>query len=252
MTLVVAHRGFPLLAPENTVAGFLRAVDAGADMIETDVRCTKDGHLVLMHDPTLDRTTDASGPVRDRSLAALRQVSVGGEPLPTLAEALDRVPVPFMVDFEEADVVAPLTELLRANPSLLERVVVSGANVAAHTALRKALPSLAVALTLPWPLPDRALEAARDLGATYVNPPFHALTPTWIAQARSEGFKVSTWTVDDPRDMDRVLAWGVDLLITNRPDLAVARRSRWIRSPHGPGPGAPGGDGGPGGASPGR
>ncbi|MGH7411421.1 MAG: glycerophosphodiester phosphodiesterase family protein, partial [Candidatus Methylomirabilis sp.] len=98
MTLNIAHRGASALAPENTMAAFEKAIELGADVIELDLHLTRDGELVVIHDDTLDRTTDGRGPVHGRSLEEIRRLDAGrwfgqafaGERIPTLSEVLDR------------------------------------------------------------------------------------------------------------------------------------------------------------------
>src|SRR5262245_679720 len=106
--LVIAHRGASGTCPENTLAAFRRAVEVGADMIELDVQLTRDDAVVVMHDWTLDRTTDGSGAVGERALDELRPLDAGrwfapefaGERVPTLAAVLDAVPIPINVELK--------------------------------------------------------------------------------------------------------------------------------------------------------
>lgn len=117
--LAVAHRGTVTMAPENTIAAIEAAIEAGAHAIEIDIRQTKDGHLVLMHDRTVDRTTDGTGPIAEMTLAEVRQLDAGawfgsgfdGERVPTLAEALEAMKGRAMpdLDFKAGDPVALVT-----------------------------------------------------------------------------------------------------------------------------------------------
>lgn len=192
-------------------------------MVETDLRATKDGVLILMHDASLDRTSSGAGLVREYTWAQLREVRVDGEAILTLRMALDSVDIPFMLDFEEEAVVAPLIQLL-ADERLRQRVLVVGGNVGAHRSLGAAFPDLRLGLTIDWPLPSNAFEVAHQVGARYINPPYAALTADWVRRAHRTGLKVSTWTVDEPSDIDWVLTLGVEMLITNDVGCACARR----------------------------
>jgi glycerophosphoryl diester phosphodiesterase len=234
VTRIIAHRGLPVRRPENTVASLLEAVAMGADIVEVDVKVTRDGAVVLMHDATVDRTTDGHGAVADLSLAEIRALSAGGEPVPTLIEAFERVPGAFMVDYGETREAFALAELFR-NPALRRRVVLTGSNVEAHRILRAAYPDIAIAINVPAVLRgERFWRAAQDIGAQYLNPHYVGLSAGFVAGARAAGFGVSTWTVDHPASIRRILSLGVDLMITNRADLAVPIRD--ARGPRGQAP----------------
>lgn len=223
-TRIIGHRGLPGRLPENTVASLTAAAEAGADLVEVDVRTTRDGVLVLMHDAAVDRTTDGTGVVRDMDLAAVRRLSAGGEPVPTLVEAMAAVPCPFMVDYDELAEAEGLSALL-ADPGLRRRVLITGGNVAGHAALRRAYPDLAIALSIGGPPMDEAYwNAAWQIGVQYANPHHAWVRPRMLRRARAMGLGVSTWTVDGAVAMRRLLRLGVDAIISNRTDLAVAAR----------------------------
>lgn len=224
-TAVVGHRGYPARAPENTLASFECAVEAGAQMVETDLRVTRDGVIVLVHDETLERTTNGSGRVDAYTWRELQELDAGGGRIPSLVQALDAVAVPLMLDYEAQAVIEPLLRVL-ADEEVRRRVVMVGGNAEGHRALCARYPDLVVGLTVDWPVGADALDRARSVGARYINPPYPALTAEWVARSRAAGLSISTWTVDGPADMDRVLGLGVDLMITDYPDVACARRDR--------------------------
>jgi glycerophosphoryl diester phosphodiesterase len=208
--LALAHRGDWSEAPENTVAAFQAAERAGADMIELDVRRTADGCVAVVHDPTLDRVWGSSIAVAEATLAELRSDSG----IATLEEALACVELPVMVDFTLADVVEPALDVIRA-AGALERVLFSGGNVEGHRRVRALAPTARIALT--WtdrePPSDVLLE---ELGVEYFNPPWERVDAQMVQAMHDRGYKVSTWTVDDPFEMRRVVECGVDAVVTNR------------------------------------
>jgi len=215
VALALAHRGDWSEAPENTVAAFRAAERAGADMIELDIRRTADGAVVVVHDPTLERVWGSPLAVADATLAELAQIGVA-----TLAEALACVDLPVMVDFTMADVVEPALAVI-SEADALERVLFSGGNVAGHRRIRALAPAARIALT--WtdrePPPAALLE---ELVVEYFNPPWERVDAVIVDAMHDRGYKVSTWTVDDPREMRRVVDCGVDAVVTNRVPELVA------------------------------
>jgi glycerophosphoryl diester phosphodiesterase len=213
--LVLAHRGDWSAAPENTVGAFQAAVRAGADMIELDVRRTMDGGVVVMHDPTLERVWGSPISVATSTLAELRPVGIA-----TLEEALACVDVPVMVDFTIADVVEPALDVIHRSDAL-DRVLFSGGNVEGHRRVRELAPAARIALT--WTDLERSPDALlEELGVEYFNPPWEHVDATVVESMHERGYKVSTWTVDEPREMRRVVDCGVDAVVTNRVPELVA------------------------------
>jgi myo-inositol-1(or 4)-monophosphatase len=215
VALALAHRGDWSEAPENTVAAFRAAERDGADMIELDIRRAADGAVVVVHDPTLERVWGSPLAVADATLAELAQIGVA-----TLAEALACVDLPVMVDFTMADVVEPALAVI-SEADALERVLFSGGNVAGHRRIRALAPAARIALT--WtdrePPPAALLE---ELVVEYFNPPWERVDAVIVDAMHDRGYKVSTWTVDDPREMRRVVDCGVDAVVTNRVPELVA------------------------------
>ena len=215
MPLALAHRGDWSEAPENTVAAFRAAERAGADMIELDIRRTADGGIAVVHDPTLERVWGSPLAVADATLGELSELGIA-----TLAEALASVDSPLMVDFTVADVVEPALDVIRAADAL-ERVLFSGGNVEGHRRIRALAPTARIALT--WTereLPPPTL--LEELAVEYFNPPWELVDSKLVEGMHERGFKVSTWTVDDPAEMRRVVDCGVDAVVTNRVAELVA------------------------------
>lgn len=220
MALAVAHRGDWSATPENTLPAFEAAVRAGAGMVEVDVRRTADGVAAIVHDPTLDRIWGSPRQVATSTIAELRELRVGDHGIPTLAEVLEAVSLPVMVDYTLADVVEPALEAIEA-AGALDRVVFSGGNLDGHRSLRSLAPGARIALT--WtkrePPPAALLD---ELVPEFFNPPWERCTEPVVVSMHERGLKVSTWTVDDPGEMRRAIDLGVDAVITNRVATLVA------------------------------
>jgi glycerophosphoryl diester phosphodiesterase len=212
--LAIAHRGDPISAPENTLAAFTSAVQKGADMVEVDVRCTRDGAIVILHDPTLSRIWGLERNVADLDLPVVQALSAGSEHIPTLRQVLDQVHVPLMVDFTGKDVIEGALVVTR-EASAMERCLFVSGNVEALRLLRQRAPEARIGLT--WVKEDPPAAALlHELGAEYWNPKFALITPRRVDDMHRLGVKVSTWTVDKPRQMARVIAAGVDAVVSNR------------------------------------
>jgi glycerophosphoryl diester phosphodiesterase len=211
--LAIAHRGDPVAQRENTLAAFSAAVAAGADMIELDVRCSRDGEPVVVHDPTLERLWGIARPVAELAADDVRALGI-----PDLAQALAAIPdsVHVMVDYEERAVAEPALDVVLA-VGALERCIFSGECYAGHRALRAREPEVRIACT--WtaerPCPDSLLD---ELGAELWNPSGRVLArlPAEVERMHARGTGVSVWTIDRREDMERCLAAGVDAVITNR------------------------------------
>jgi len=242
----VAHRGGSKLAPENTLAAFESAVaDWGVDMLEMDVRLTADGHVVVIHDDTVDRTTDGSGAVRDMTLAELRGLDAGyrfrdleGEPsfrgcgvgLSTFEEVLEACPgVWINVEAKERAVARPLVEIILRRGEQ-HRVLVAAEHernrrdVQDYPGPRGASRRDCLLFWLLHRLPGGSAYTP-GVDAFQVPERFkghRVLTPRLIAEAHRRNIPVHVWTVDDPEDMARLLSWGADAIQTDRPDLLSA------------------------------
>jgi len=214
VAIAIAHRGDPIAARENTLPAFAAAVRQGADMVELDLRCTADGEIVILHDPTLSRLWGDERNVNDLDVRAVRQLGRGEERIPTLRQLLAHVDVPLMVDFTGGDVVEGALRVVREADAMARSLFVSG-NVGALRLLRSHAPEARVGLTWvkPEPPPFALLE---ELEAEYWNPMFRLVTAEWVAEVHDRGLRVSTWTVDKPRHMERVIAAGVDAIVSNR------------------------------------
>ena len=232
---VIAHRGASEKFPENTLSAFRAAIDMGADSVELDVILSQDGTVVVIHDDSVDRTTDGSGNVADLTLAELKALDAGswfgpehaGERIPTLQEVMDLTKDRIRLDIELKGVSKTPTPLEGAVVKLIERnqiedqVVVSSFNPLALFYLRRANSRIATALIyqeeLGVHLRDRWF--APLLHPDGLRPGRRMATEEHVKQLKDRGHEVVTWTVNDPDEMRKLIALGVDGIITNRPDV---------------------------------
>lgn len=232
--LVVAHRGFSAAAPENTLAAIDAAIRAGADGCEFDVRATRDGHLVLLHDETLDRTTTGRGKVAEATLDEVRRLDAGkwwkgpeeyaGERVPTLDEALARfrdTPCFPVVEIKVEGVSAKAVEAVR-KAGLVERAVVIAFSKNVVKEVRALEPRLRCAWLYGKELkgtPDEQAAwiagQAAECGTDLVDLGEKVLTEDLVAGLRRRKLEVWTWTVDDPGRAAELVRWGVTSVTTN-------------------------------------
>jgi glycerophosphoryl diester phosphodiesterase len=248
-SLVVAHRGASSAEPENTVAAFEAAVGAGADVIELDVRLTRDGFPVILHDPDVSSTTDGAGPVHTLSLREVKRLDAspgraGRQEIPTLAEALRAMSEagPVAVDLEIKNIPgepafdSPDESVLLAALDVLEEtsfqapVLVSSFNWITIERCKEVAPDIPTGfLTVGVVDPHAALVYAQHAGHDFVLPQATALLESgrpFVEAAHDDGVRVGTWTVDLEEDLARLFEWGVDAVASNDPVLAVAVRDR--------------------------
>ena len=229
-----AHRGASHEAPENTLAAFLLAGELGADGIELDVQLSKDGEVVVIHDFVLETTTNGQGPVRDRTLAELKELDAGssydplfaGQRIPTLQEVIEAVGRHLLLNIEiktksaRDDALAQAVVRIVEEHHLLDRIIVSSFNPLALRQVRNLNPWIPLGLLYAPDLP-RLLRRpwSRHLVRPEALHPHHAtVDKQYVDWARAQGYRIHTWTVDDPGRMWQLMRQGVDIIITNQPD----------------------------------
>jgi glycerophosphoryl diester phosphodiesterase len=242
----IAHRGASAHAPENTIPAFRRALELGADVIEMDVRLSADGHVVVIHDATVDRTTDGTGRVAELTLAELRTLDAGhayagaggegpyrgvGTRIPTLAEVLAAFPEARLMVELKAGAGAALVDSAAAvlqRSGAEDRVIVASFDSAYLRRFRRLLPGAATAAgsseTARLYLLHRVgLHRWYRPAAGYLTVPeemrgIRIVTPRFLRAAERLGMEVHVWTVNDPGDMRRLVGMGVDGILTDHPD----------------------------------
>ncbi len=217
MASVIGHRGAPALAPENTLQGIEKAYSCGADMVEMDVRLSSDGVLVLMHDETVDRTTNGSGRIEDLSLRELKSLDAGGEPVPTLGEAimltksLNMIAVVEMKEEGIEELV--LDELLGSKAivtSFYHRSILELNELLAEKKAKDIMTGVIISS-----LPVNPIDLALDARATAIFP--KRVNPNLFKVAHRKGVKVYPWGVNTIERAAWLLKLGADGLVTDDP-----------------------------------
>ncbi len=238
-TLNVAHRGAREIAPENTLAAFCAAGELGTDGVEFDVQLTADGIPVIFHDRMLERVTDGNGPLFEQPLAALRELDAGthfgpefaGERIPTLDEALDACSAHFTLNVELkihekgiGERARLAEEVLRrvAHHGLIGRTIISSFDPLALRGMRRLSAEIAIGYLTPPDLPALLAWAGRAITGRHEaeHPHYTTVDRRTIRWARARGRRVNVWTVNEADAIRRMRNLGVDMIITDRPDLA--------------------------------
>lgn len=240
--LIVAHRGASSSRPENTLSAFEEAIALGAPVVELDVRLSRDGRPVVMHDATVDRTTNGAGAVHELSAVELHALNAGTadapQPVPMLSEALETLSgragavleiknLPGEPAFETGD-----ESIVREAHAELERVgfvgpvLVVSFNPASIAASKRIAPEVPTGFLVWRPVkPAEALEHAAAAGHDMVLPSARDLKPeggAYVEAAHDAGLRVGTWTVDERREVRAFLDLGVDAVASNDPATAIA------------------------------
>lgn len=244
-TLVIAHQGGDGLWPSNTLFAFQRAVQLGADMLELDVHQTADGAFVVIHDATVDRTTDGSGAVRAMTLAEIQALDAGydwspdgsstpyrgtGLRIPTLVEVLASFPdLPMNVEIKPDDPLVAI-DLCRALAAAgrFDSVMVGSFHDETLATFRRSCPGVATSAS---PANVRGFFVLNALGLSELHSPTHEayqvpirqgsltiLTDRFVTGAHARNVDVHVWTIDEADTMQRLIEMGVDGIITDRPD----------------------------------
>jgi glycerophosphoryl diester phosphodiesterase len=230
---VIGHRGAAMAAPENTLAGMRAAAAEGATWVEFDVRLTADGVPMLMHDDTLDRTTDGRGRVARTPLAALKALDAGtwfgpafaGEPVPTLEETLALLlELGLAANIELKPNPGEARRTAEVALALVERVwprdrpapLVSSFNATSLKAAGQAAPNLPRGfLWLELPRSWRARMAALECRTVHLWD--RHITPRQVAAVKAAGHPLAVYSVEDPARARELVSWGVDAIFTGRP-----------------------------------
>lgn len=219
---VIGHRGYPLRKPENTVASFIAAVEAGADIVEMDVWKTADDVIVVLHDGYV-KTPSGVLKVKEMRWRELSSVRVGGEPIPTLEEALRAVAdrAGAFVEIKDPEAAALVADVLKQVGATFWTAAISF--------LEDALVPLKglIPLGLIYARPPGGIVEARRLGFDIVLPHYKLATAKAIGFAHRLGLKVVAWTVNDERTMEELWSRGVDGIASDDVEVAVSVRNRF-------------------------
>jgi len=238
--LVIAHRGDSAHRPENTLASFAGALEVGATVVELDVQLTADHQPVVLHDVTLDRTTDSRGDVRRMTLAEVRAASAGypslfgaawaGERVPTLAEALSLVRgrARVLIEVKGESVTDEVQGGLEAHAvdvvrrlEMVDQVAVISFDHRAAQHLRALAPEITRGRLFGRTTPDEMARSAADAGCSLVMPHKSQLSEALVARARTEGLTLATWVVDEPEELKRLARFSLYGVGSNRPGVLL-------------------------------
>ena len=232
-TRVIAHRGFSGRAPENTVAAIREAIAIGADMAEIDVTLTADERVVVIHDETLQRTTNGSGNVADHSFDEIHSLDAGswfapqfvGEKVPTLGEVLDTTKGQILlnVEIKTEAVDRGISDKVAAaikERGMIDQVVVSSFSPTALEQMHAVAPEIRTAVLYNKELQrgQDPVEIVRGLGASAFNIRGSRLKAKMLRSCRENEIPVGIYTVDKPKKMKRWVKKGIDAIFTNHPD----------------------------------
>ncbi len=256
--LLIAHRGGAGLAPENTLVAFEPSLhDWGADMLEMDVRTSRDGVVMVFHDSTVDRITEGTGRLDEKSVEELRELDAGfhfrdtegitafrgkGVRIPTFEEVLEAFPSTRLnVEAKDRESAVPLVEIIRRHGA--EQRVLVAAEWERNRRKVAGYPG-------PWGASRRDVTAFFALSGTPLGPLytprvdalqiperdrwFQVLTPRFLREAHRRNIPVHVWTVNEPEDMRRLLSLGVDGIQTDRPDLLAPIMTEMLGRPPAP------------------
>lgn len=233
--IIIAHRGASAYAPENTIAAFNVAFDMGADGIELDVAQNKDGEVVVIHDETVDRTTNGTGKVRELTSSQLHLLDAGahfheaftGEHIPSLQEVFELFGQKLLINVEIKNFSSPFDDLPEKVTNMIkkfrleDRVILSSFNPVALIKAGRLAPEIPLAILTMSSIPALIRwTIERTVHHQAVHPDQKLVTEEWLARNQSKCSRVNVWTVNQPEQIKALFDIGVDGIITNYPDLA--------------------------------
>ncbi len=224
--LVIGHRGAMGHETENTLASVQKAMDLGVDMIEIDVFKIKSGEIVVFHDERVERLSNSGGQIEDYNIYDLKKLTLdGNHKIPMLQDVLKLMDhkVPLNIELKGANTSDRVNFIIqyyiKERGWSLDDFLISSFNWKELESMRSYNPDIAIAvLTENDPL--EAISVAKKLNAVAINPDFRTLTPQNVQEIKKQGFKVYTWTVNEPDEINRMKKLGVDGIFTNYPERA--------------------------------
>ena len=223
-TLCIGHRGACGYAPENTLASFARALELGVDMVELDVHVCKTGELVVIHDETLERTTNGSGAVADKTFAELSRLDAGrGERIPLLSEVFDLVArrAGINIELKGAHTAAPAAALIKKYKQVSgwsdDEVLVSSLNPENLREFSRLMPQVKIGLVTLTP-PSEADINSCGAPLYSIHQKHATITKQSLAEAKARHLAVFAWTVNAPADIQRLISLQIDGIFSDYPD----------------------------------
>jgi glycerophosphoryl diester phosphodiesterase len=219
---VIGHRGAAGVKPENTLAGFRYAIGLGVDAVECDVHLTYDGHVIVMHDETVDRTTDGTGLVAELSLATIRGLDAGdGQNVPTLEELLAEVRgrCRLLCELKADGVEGPAVEAVLAR-GMEKDVTFISFSLERLAQVKRRGGQLRIGAILAAPR-SADIDKAAGLGAELVGLQYKRVSAAAVERVRKAGMLANVWTPNQLPEMQAMIALGADAITTDRPDILL-------------------------------
>jgi len=222
--LKIAHRGAKAYEPENTLQAFQKALDLNSDGIELDVHLSADEHIIVIHDETIDRTTNGKGLVNDFTLAELKSYLIDGKyQIPTLIEVFDLIEKRCLINIElkglgtANKVVELIEEYISEKNWKYEHFIVSSFDWNMLEETSNLNPNIAIGVLTEENI-DTALAFAEKINAKAIHPDFNLLNEENVKQIQQKGFLVLPWTVNSEEDIQKVKSYNVNGIISDNPD----------------------------------
>ena len=234
--LKIGHRGASGYCPENTMASYYKAIEMGVDVLEVDIHLSKDGELMVHHDPTLERTTNGKGNLRDYTAAELRELDAGSwfhpdfknEKIPLLREVLERFSsyeIGLLIEIKHPSLYPGIErklaqELLKRplNSNIENKIMVHSFDMKSMRTFHELLPHIPVGVLLNRRVSDQKLKEISEF-ASFANPKQTLLNPNLKTRIQSHGMKVFTWTVNNKKQMQSLKKMKLDGIISDFPDF---------------------------------
>lgn len=237
MLKIIAHRGFSGRYPENTIIAFKKAVEIGVDEIEFDVKVTCDGHLVVLHDPTVDRTTDGKGNISEMTIKEVKRFDVGswfstkyqGIRIPTFEEALENIPDSVELNIHALPL-SPVTEKIVS--TLLNYGRIGNSYIAIDSTqislAREICSDIRLCCMRFQTEPEKYIEETKKWKCERLqfNTPSYKITKQLVEKAHSSNIFVNVFYADTEKEMEKLIESGADAILTNYPDILILLRDR--------------------------
>jgi len=222
--LKIAHRGAKAYEPENTLQAFQKALELNSDGIELDVHLSADGHIIVMHDDTIDKMTNGKGDINSYTLAELKSFRIAGKfQIPTLNEVFDLVDKKCFINVElknadtSKNVVSLIEKYITEKGWNYEHFIISSFDWNALKEVQKLNPNIPIGVLTEEDL-DMALAFAETIKAKAIHPDFQLLNKEKVLQIQEKGFLVFPWTVNSEEDIQKVKSYQVNGIISDNPD----------------------------------
>jgi len=221
--IIVAHRGFSGIYPENTLLAFQKAVELGVDFIELDIHQTLDKEIVVCHDEKIDRTTDGKGYIKEMNYEEIKKYDAGkwkgysGEKIPLLKDVFEKFKnkVKILIEIKECDVYE-LVKLIKEY-KIEKSVIVGSFNLEYIKEVRNLFPIISTAL-ISYKVPTN-IDQLIKYGIRKLDIEFHNLNKEIVKELVSYGFVINTWTPNTEEELKKVIDYGVQFITTDRPDI---------------------------------